>query len=178
MKHLLKNEEYLIVLRDIEEKDAAFLMELNNDKDISKYVVGNPKIVTIQEQIKWMEQVKAEINTKRFIVEYKALPVGTVILSNIDDINLTANINIKMKKDAQGKGVGKQSVKLIVKYCFESLGLYCLTARVLCYNIASIALFNSCGFKKEGVLRSRVIKGNERYDIISFSLTRNDYYQR
>lgn len=168
------NDEHRIVLRSLENSDAEFLMELNNDPEIAKYVVGNPRTVTLQEQMQWMEKAKSEVNTIRFIVERDGSPAGTVIISNIDHSNLTANINIKLKKTARGKGVGKQSIKLALKYCFENVGLICITAHVLAFNKASLALFEKCGFTKEGILRSRVIKENQRCDLVSFSILRNE----
>lgn len=169
MECLLKNDDSQVVLRSIKIKDAEFLMELNNDQEISHFVVGNPKIVTLQEQMQWLNNIKFEKNCKRFIVEHNNLPVGTVIVSNIDNANKTANISIKLHKASQGKGFGKQSISLIVRYCFEDLNLMCLTAHVLSYNEASLALFRSCGFTEEGTLRSRVIKENKRCDLVSFS---------
>ena len=174
MTYLMKSEDSRIVLRKIEIQDAEFLMELNNDREISRFVVGNPKIVTLQEQMQWMNNIKFEENCKRFIVESNGLPVGTVIVSNIDHTNETGNISIKLHRMSQGKGIGKQSINLVVKYCFEDLNLACLTAHVLVYNKASLALFRSCGFAEEGILRSRIIKENKRYDLVSFSKLRSD----
>lgn len=162
-------------LRFVVLEDAAFLMELNNDLEIAKYVVGNPKQVSLQEQIRWMENLKFETRTKRFIVEYDGKSVGTVIISNIDESNLTANVNIKLHKAARGKGIGKQSIQLALKYCFEEIGMLCVTANVLSYNEASLALFRSCGFFEEGTLRSRVVKNGNRCDLISFSILREDF---
>lgn len=163
-----------ISLRSLAVSDASILMELNNDLDIAKYVVGNPKQVNIQEQMQWVERIATETQTKRFIVEYDDIAVGTVIISNIDLANLTANVNIKLLSVARGKGVGKQSIKLAVQYCFDELGIYCITAHVLSFNKASLALFDSCGFTREGILRSRVIKNNKRCDLISYSIIRSD----
>ncbi len=164
----------IVSLRFINENDASVLMQLNNDAEISKYVVGNPKQVTLQEQMQWMEKIKSEKNTKRFIVEYSNEPVGTVIISNIDLLNSSANLNIKLLSCARGKGIGKNSVRLALKYCFDELGLFCITAHVLSYNTPSLALFESCGFTREGILRSRVVKNSERFDLISFSFIRSD----
>lgn len=172
MRDVLKSDDFQIIMRNIEIKDAEFLMELNNDMEIAHFVVGSPRIVNFQEQMQWMDNLKSEKNCKRFIIEYNCLPVGTVIISNIDTVNLTANIGIKICKPAQGKGVGKKSINMIVKYCFENLNLECLSANILPYNEASLALFRSCGFVEEGILRSRVIKGNKRFDLISVSRLR------
>ncbi|MBQ8308200.1 MAG: GNAT family N-acetyltransferase [Clostridia bacterium] len=174
-KILSKIDNHCISLRFIETDDAAFLMELNNNLEIAKCVVGNPRQVTLQEQMCWMKKVATEEKTKRFIIEYDGEPVGTVIISSIDLSNLTANVNIKLHSSARGKGIGKRSIKLALEYCFDVLRIYCVTAHVLSFNKASLALFESCGFIKEGVLRSRVIKNNERCDLISFSITREDF---
>lgn len=175
--YLAKKNDHCVSLRFIEDLDAIFLMELNNDLEIAQYVVGNPRQVTLQEQMKWMEKVTSETQTKRFIVEYDGVSVGTVIISNIDLANLTANVNIKLQSSARGKGIGKQSITLALKYCFESMGMFCITAHVLSFNRASLALFESCGFVKEGILRSRVIKNKERYDLVSFSITYSEFTQ-
>lgn len=164
-----------VALRELEASDAAFLMELNNDLEIARFVVGNPRQVTLEEQLRWMEGVKTETRVKRFIVELDGASVGTVIISDIDRANLTANVNIKLQKSARGKGVGKRSVRLALKYCFEVLGVFCATAHVLAYNEASLALFAACGFVNEGVMRSRAIKNGERCDLVSFSILRDEF---
>jgi RimJ/RimL family protein N-acetyltransferase len=122
-----------------------------------------------------MEKIKSEASTKRFIIEYDGMPVGTVIISDINVSSLTANINIKLKSSARGKGIGKQSICLGLKYCFEGLGLFCVTAHILPYNTASIALFERCGFTKEGVMRSRVVKQGKRFDLLSYSILTDEF---
>lgn len=176
-KSLSSSNEQFVTLRPIKNDDAGFLMELNNDDEIAKFVVGNPRKVTVKEQIQWMQNLENEKNTKRFIVESKGNSVGTVIISNIDRSNLTANLNIKLHKSARKKGIGKKAIKLVLDMCFESMNILCVTAHVLPFNLPSIALFESCGFTKEGILRSRVIKDSQRYDLISFSLTYKDYQE-
>lgn len=171
----LRSDDYEITLRPIELDDAEFLMELNNDMEIAHYVVGTPRIVTLPEQILWIENLKNEKNCQRFIVEYNGKATGTIILSNIDNVNLTANVSIKLHKDSRGKGIGKRSIRLISRYSFETLGMECITAHVLTYNNSSLALFKSCNFTNEGVLKSRVIKDGKRCDLVSFSLTKAQY---
>lgn len=164
-----------ITLRFVEDSDAALLMELNNDPEIARCVVGTPRTVTLSQQLQWMENIKSETKTKRFIVEYDGESVGTVIISDIDLCNKVANVNIKIKSGLHGKGIGKRSIKLALAYCFDKLELFCVTAHVLSYNKASIALFEHCGFTNEGVLRSRVIKDKQRFDLFSFSMLRDEF---
>ena len=143
-------------------------MTLNNDVNTMKYVVGNPTIVTMDEQLIWMEKIKLEKDKKRFIVQYKNKAVGTIIISDINRKDSTANINIKLLPEVRGKGIGKTSMRQALRCCFEELKLYCITAHVLLDNTNSLALFDNLGFKREGILKNRVIKNGERKDIVSF----------
>ena len=52
----MSNED-IIKLRKICQEDAAVLMELNNNKDIAYYVVGNPRVVNMEQQLLWMEKL-------------------------------------------------------------------------------------------------------------------------
>ena len=172
---IMYNDSKLLNLRDISLKDAVLLMELNNNKNIAKYVVGNPTIVTLEEEKLWIENQKNVNNTIRKIIEYDGIPVGTVIFSDIDLTNKVANINIKILPKYQGQGLGKVSVLGACYKAFNELNLYCLTAHILDYNTYSQKLFESIGFNREGILRKRIIKKNKRYNLIVYSLLVEDY---
>lgn len=159
-----------IIIRKIQFEDAEILMELNNNLEISHYVVGSPKKVSLSEQLEWMSNITKEKNTERWMVEYNKKIVGTVIISSIDIINKTGNINIKLLPSFQGCGIAFEALKKICDIGFDELKLYCLTANILPYNLKSIGLFKKIGFKQDGILRSRVVKNGERYDLITLSL--------
>lgn len=163
-----------ILLNPIRMKDAEVLMELNNNPEISKYVVGNPVIVDMKQQLMWMNNLATEENTKRWIITYDGTAVGTIILNNIDLKNLVGNMNIKLLPSSQGKGIAKSALKEACRIAFDEVGLYCLTANVLDYNIKSQRLFEALGFHKDGILRSRVVKDSERHDLFTYSLLKDD----
>ena len=149
-------------------------MELNNNTQISDYVVGNPSTVTIKQQIEWMKKIRDEKNTKRWMICFKGETVGTVILSSIDLVNSVANVNIKILPDFHGIGIAKSALNMICDIAFEDLGIYCLTANVLSYNEKSKKLFQKAGFHIDGILRSRVVKKDRRYDLITLSLLKTE----
>lgn len=163
-----------IVLRNINENDAKLLMDMNNEPYVAKYVVGNPKHVTLEEQIKWIKNLVNEKNTIRFIIEYQSKSVGTIIVSGVDQFNKVCNLNIKLHIHAIGQGIGTKSIQAAVTYCFKELEMDCIIAHILSYNFVSQKAFLKCGFKSEGVLRSRVIKNGVRQDLISFSILKDE----
>ncbi len=165
------NLESDVTIRPMALSDAKVLMEMNNDEKISKLVVGNPKKVSIDEQLRWMENACKEKNVVRLIIEYRKQAVGTVIINHIDAINNVANINIKILTQMQGKGIGTFALQLGCCYAFENLNLYLLTAHILEENIGSRRVFEKIGFCKEGVLRGRIIKEGKRRNLVSYSCT-------
>ena len=163
-----------VTLRPIDIKDAQILMELNNNSKISDYVVGSPSIVNINQQLEWMKKIQNEKNTKRWMICFNGEAVGTVILSSIDLANGVANVNIKILPDFQGFGIAKNALNTIFDIAFDELGLYCLTANILSYNEKSKNLFQNLGFQIDGILRSRVIKKDKRYDLFTLSLLKTE----
>ena len=162
-------------MRPIEIKDATVLMELNNDREIAKFVVGTSKTVTIEEQLKWMTEVLVNEKTvRRWMIDVDGEAVGMVSLSSIDLKNGTCNMNIKLSPSCQGRGIARVALKKACDIAFDEMNMSCLTAHILPYNEKSIKLFQKSGFKKDGVLRSRVVKDGARWDLFAFSLLREE----
>ena len=164
-----------VTLRPIEICDADLLLAMNNDDELARFTVGNPRKVTMSEQVQWIKDTHNEKNTVRYMIEYQNMTVGTVFLSSINTECQTGNINIKIMKDARGKGIGTRAVVLMLRYVFIELNLYCITAHVLIDNMASRGMFIGLGFKEEGVLRCRAIKNGCHIDLVSYSLLRTEF---
>ena len=166
----MKHQILEVTLRPIRTEDAAILMELNNNTAVSDFVVGNPQKVTLEQQLRWMENLSNEKNTVRFMVEFEGVAVGTVIISSIDRTNATGNMNIKLLPEYQGRGIARIALDKACQFAFDDLNIVCLTAHILSYNERSCALFKRVGFHVDGILRSRVIKNGARCDLIALSL--------
>lgn len=173
------NERKIVVhLRPIYKDDAIVLMELNNNKLISDYVVGNPQNVSFDQQMAWMERLEHEKNTVRWMIDFDDQTVGTVILSSIDHSNATGNMNIKLLPQFHGRGIAKKALSVACDIAFDELNMFCLTANILSYNVASLMLFQKIGFRQDGVLRSRVIKNGKRCDLITLSFLKSERESR
>ncbi|MCI8666525.1 MAG: GNAT family N-acetyltransferase [Dorea sp.] len=174
MPIMMKNSDNSINLRSIKRDDASVLQELNNNEEIAKCVVGNPKKVNIEEQLLWIDTLNKEKNTIRMMIEYENFTVGTVIISEVDIDNATGNLAIKILPQFQGKGIGTEALTLACEYAFGEMDLYCVTAHILADNYASLKLFEKIGFSKEGILRSRVVKEEQRKDLVSLSRLKSE----
>lgn len=166
------------VLRAITVNDAEMLMQLINDPETEKMLGGNSFPVSLEGQEKWIASQIGRNDVLRCIVAEKDnadVGLGTVILSDIDQKNGIAQVHIKLTKDnGRGRGIGTDALETIVRYAFEELRLNCVYADVLEYNKLSQKLFEKVGFKKDGVLRSRIFKLGKYIDVISYSILKSD----
>jgi RimJ/RimL family protein N-acetyltransferase len=72
------------------------------------------------------------------------------------------------------QGVARRAVRLLCAWAFHDIGLYRLEIIAEVQNAASQAVAVSCGFTREGVLRSRFVVKGRRRDMVLFSLLRSD----
>lgn len=166
-----------VLLRAIEKEDNALLLRLINDPDTERMLGGSSFPVSSRAQEIWTEQQNSAVNTLRCIITLREQPeigLGTVILSNIDQKNGTAQIHLKLDEAARGKGYGTDAVNALTAYAFDELRLQCLFADIVAYNLASEALFKKCGYRLDGVLRSRVFKNGDYVDLKSYSRLKSD----
>lgn len=162
-----------IVLRAVEEADNSMLLSLINDPDTEMMLGGSSWPVSESEQLRWFEEQEQNHDVLRCIIALKenGNALGTIILSDIDQKNGTAQVHIKLSKDGgRGKGYGTDAVKTLIRYAFRELRLNCIYAYILSYNVVSIRLFEKCGFKKDGILRERAFKNGRFIDLLAYSV--------
>lgn len=172
---ILSNE--IVTLRAIEESDATIMHQMINDPEIENSVVGYSYPVSLSQQKKWITELSND-NAIRYAIDDKSGFVGTIFLSSLNWKNRTANINIKLIKEARGKGYAFNASKLLVEYCFDELNLSCVTASVIDYNANSKKLWGKLGFKQEGILRNRIYKNGRYHNLLIFSLLRSEFDER
>ncbi len=160
------------VLRAIEESDNSMLLELINDPETEVMLGGKSYPVAKHEQKKWFEGQSNNEKILRLIVAEKDSdsPVGTLIFTDIDLSNGTAQLHIKMATESRGKGYARDAINSAVGYAFNEMRLNCLYAEILEHNKVSVKLFETCGFSRDGLLRARVFKGGKYLNLYSYSL--------
>lgn len=167
-----------IVLRAISESDAYLLLQMINDPDTEKMLGRSSFPVSLSAQLRWIQSQEGRSDVLRCIVAERTqekVGLGTVILSDIDRKNGTAQVHIKLGvENCRGKGYGTDALNTIVEYAFQEMRLQCVYAEVLEYNIASQKLFEKCGFHRDGLLRSRIYKNGKYTNVVTYSCLKED----
>ncbi len=164
-----------ILLRAIEEKDLVVLKEMVNDPEFEYKVVGYSFPISDFQQKIWFENISKNNNCLKLIIEYEDKAVGLATIDDIDWKNRTASHGMKLIKEAQGKGIGKDVVMTICDYAFYELQLNRLEGGMLETNIPSLKLYEKCGWKKEGIFRQYVYKNGKYLDYYPVAILKQDY---
>lgn len=164
-----------VLLRAIEVSDSDILRQMINDEKIEAMMWGYSFPVSQNQQIKWIDNLSLDNTILRVMIEVEGKAIGTAMLTDIDMKNGIAEIHIKIAEyECRGKGYGTDTIKTITKYAFEQLRLNCVYCRVHESNHASQKMFLKCGYKFEGVLRSRVFRNGKYHNYNEYSILRDE----
>jgi RimJ/RimL family protein N-acetyltransferase len=102
--------------------------------------------------------------------------IGYFRLSNYSSINKNIYIGADIAPEYVGKGFAKPSYILFMDFLFKTYNLHKINLEVLSTNTRAINLYTKLGFKKDGVKRQEVLKGEKFIDSIMMSILKEEYY--
>lgn len=79
------------------------------------------------------------------------------------------------ERQVWGQGLGSEAIRRLTRHCFEDLGLNRVAAEIFAFNERSIRAFEAAGFRREGVLREHVRRGERRWDQYLYGLLRSEW---
>lgn len=151
-------ESELVRLRALEPEDVDTLYVWENDTNVWKvsYTVAPFSRYILRRFVEEQKYDIYETHQMRLIIESKegGKPVGAVDLFDIDPYNRRAGVGVLIydRKD-MGLGYASSALSLLIRYCFQVLGLNQLYCNIAFDNSASLQLFKSKGFSIIGLKR-------------------------
>ena len=96
-------------------------------------------------------------------------PIGLIDLYDFDPYHQRAGLGIMIHNmENRKQGYASSAIKLMLDYCFETLGLNQVYSSVPSCNVASLKLFEATGFTQTGYRKQWLKRGNEWEDVIYF----------
>lgn len=108
-------------------------------------------------------------------IRYNGELVGMIGLHYVDWKNSATSIGYFLAEDVQGKGIITKSIKAVMRYLFEVLGLQRIEIQCAKNNTKSIAIPVKLGFIQEGIKRDGQWLYDHFEDIVTFSYLKNDW---
>jgi RimJ/RimL family protein N-acetyltransferase len=146
-----------------------------NDPDISKGIL-RVLPVTMYEHMQWYETVIRDKSRVTFAIETlkEKSYIGNTGLADIDWRNRKGRLWIYLDKSAWNKGYGKEAVRLLLMFVFNSLNLNKVYINVALFNKNAIKMYKAVGFKEEGTLKEEVYIDGLYVDVLRMSVLRKD----
>lgn len=97
-------------------------------------------------------------------------PVGMTNYFDLNNLNRSAELGLLIDHDMRKKGFGSEALMILIDYLFDYRGLYKVHAQTAEFNKGTIALLESLGFHRDGVLRSHYFYDANFHDGYIYSL--------
>jgi RimJ/RimL family protein N-acetyltransferase len=111
-----------------------------------------------------------------FVIEVEGKCIGQCALFNFDTVGHTAELGIAIgDKDYWGRGLGRETIRLLVHYGFQYHNLRKVWLRVLSKNERAIRAYTACGFVEEGRQRAHVWSDGAHDDLLLLGLLRDEW---
>jgi [ribosomal protein S5]-alanine N-acetyltransferase len=164
-----------VELRDFEPGDASAVHRWFNDRGATDGLLEQRDSFSERQAADWVERaLDTEGEDRKWAVVVDAADAcGFVALYGIGR-QIAPELGVLIADpEARGKGVGREAIRRAAARAFER-GAHRVYARILARNEASQRAFESVGFRREGVMRDHVRRGDELLDVELWGLLPRD----
>lgn len=160
-----------LVLRALTLADTPALFIAHSDPEVQKYR-RRPAHKTLAETEDYVKYTIERAEGRAWaITERAGETLGRVALRSPHPG--VGEIGILLRRDAQRRGLGLKTIKLIEDYAFGPLGMHRLIADIDSENSASLSLFLRAGFEREGLMRRHWLSENGPRDVVIMAKLRD-----
>lgn len=157
MERLFETKRMQACLLDRSMADAWLAFEIRNRESARRFSIARDERYYTPENFSRMAEEKERLWGERRELALAFLPkdgdrvIGTVALSQIVyGVFRSCFLGYGIDHEQQRKGYGKEAVRAVADYAFDTLHLHRIEANIMAENEASLALAGSLGFRNEG----------------------------
>lgn len=166
-----------IDFRRITDYDLKILAKWRNTNGIREY---NNQFILLNmiQQKDWLYRINSEDSDRDMfmITDKKDTPIGVCGLIHINKKDKSADVAIIIgKQQLHHKGLGSETLQMLIEYGFKRLNLHRIGAEIFSYNKISIRLFERLSFRCEATLRHALWRNHRWWNIHIFSLLKHEY---
>ncbi len=167
-----------VYLRSLEPEDLERVHAWHNDPAMYESLMGTFHYVSRPTVENWLRSKcvfsDREINLA-ICLKSNSQHIGNIYLRDIDHVSRHGLAHIFIgESQERGKRYGQQATRMLVEYAFNELALHRVYTYVLEDNIASIRMFEKCGFAVEGKMRNHVYKRGVYRDVVILGVCAGD----
>lgn len=172
MQHDISLEQYAFRLRPLTTDDAAFVISLRTNPELSRFI--NPTSPKVEDQVAWTQRYYQKTDDYSFVLErLSGEPEGLVSIYEIrDDAEYggkTAEWGRWILKS--GSPGALECAILVYRAAFERLHLNSVYCRTVAANRSVVAFHTSTGLETRRLLKDYVVLRDVTYDSVEQIMT-------
>jgi RimJ/RimL family protein N-acetyltransferase len=162
----LKFTDGIVTIRKFRRNDKYRMAEIANNMKIAINLRDAfPYPYSLEDARKFINMCLRIKPYQVFAIEFEGEYVGNIGLHKQDDVyRKTAELGYFIGEQYWNRGITTRAVNLICDYGFRELDVIKIFSGVFSFNTASQRVLEKCGFEREAVLKSSVIKNGKIYD--------------
>ncbi len=168
---------YRVRLRPIRLDDVDAIMEWINDEEVTRNFAGLSQRITREQELAFLERVMGSDTDRLYAVEDgEGRYLGNAGVHKIYWPARNGRLGLVIgRRDAQGKGLGQEALRLLVALAFRELALHKVWIVHFRSNARMAHLCAKLGFVTEGVLRDEYYHRDAWHDMVRCSLLSDEF---
>jgi [ribosomal protein S5]-alanine N-acetyltransferase len=169
-----------LMLREMSPQDVNELIKQFGNTEVIKFI-GMQPIRSIEQANEWLRWMGGYFQAKdglRWAIALKQGAGAFIGSAGIYNWNREANhaeISCDIMHPYWDNGYGTEAMRALIEFGWEHLKLNRVEVNIINGNQHTRNFLEKLGFKSEGVLRQRILKGGKYYDVHIFGLLRHEY---
>jgi diamine N-acetyltransferase len=169
-------------IRAIEPDDLKVIAEWRNTTEVMEYFYEKEPL-SLEMQRRWFEGYLSRLDKEKcYLIETLSddKPIGTISLYDIDWRNRHCEFGrfFLCADGMRGKGYGREALELTLGLGFNHLNMAKIYCTTYLDNHRALSLYESVGFKRDGVLRQHIFRDGEYVDLALLSICSNEWFDR
>lgn len=155
MKYVKKLRGARVYLSPMCAQDAQQYYEWLNDPAVTDGVGTTANVMSLEGEQRWLAENAGDYQFAIVLEEGDRL-IGNCGIKEIDWKRRCGEVGLFLGNEAdRGKGYGKEVLRLLLGYCFETLNLHNVQLHVFSFNVRAIAAYKSAGKRREKPVHGR-----------------------
>ena len=158
--------------------DAPAIHAYTTDPEVARYVLWDPHR-SLWETRSFIRDLRSRARrgwptSWAIVLKETGAAIGTIGFIWYSSENRSAELGYSLSREYWNRGYATQALRAVCREAFRSLPLNRLEAQYDVRNPASGKVMEHAGFRREGVLRERILNKGEFIDVVLCSLLRSD----
>jgi len=169
-----------LILRQLVKSDAPALVDILNDEEVSRWLLGNLERVTLKDEQNYIRSMRKQFEKGQLVNwlicdKTTGTPMGAIGLQPIDRTHNRAVAGFWLGRAYWGRGYMTEAFSAVLDYAFGMLNLNRVSAGHFAGNLASGRVQQKCGLQYEGTHRQAFLKNGAYIDEVMYAITKEDW---